>query len=168
MPINKSYDFSALLYRLCLMACYKIKATLKFKSRTFYTNSILFDWALRVRNPRSILGLSKSFRTEWITKYTLATINIRWEATQRVMAAKLTRLTHKIAIQLHLLAERRTIFSSRSRWLVRKLLDTPSYSASMPNPSVRKEFVMEMCWGSISLKNQILHVFVQLWHWAFL
>jgi hypothetical protein len=40
------------------------------------------------------------------------------------MAAKLTRLTHKIAIKLHLVAES----SSRSRRPVRKLLDTPSYS----------------------------------------
>jgi hypothetical protein len=31
-------------------------------------------------------------------KYTLTTINTRSEATQRVMAAKLTRLTHKIAV----------------------------------------------------------------------
>jgi hypothetical protein len=46
------------------------------------------------------------------------------------MAAKLTRLTHKIAIQLHLVAESYTICSSRSRWAVRKLLDTPSYCFS--------------------------------------
>jgi hypothetical protein len=39
------------------------------------------------------------------------------------MAAKLTRLTHKIAIKLHLVAESCTICSSRSRWPVRKLLD---------------------------------------------
>jgi hypothetical protein len=45
---------------------------------------------------------------------------------QRVMAAKLTRLTNKIAIQLHLVAESCTIFSSRSRQPVRKLLDTLS------------------------------------------
>jgi len=32
-----------------------------------------------------------------------------------VMAAKLTRLTHKVAIQLHLVAKSRTICSSRSR-----------------------------------------------------
>jgi hypothetical protein len=38
------------------------------------------------------------------------------------MAAKLTRLTHKIAIQLHLVAESCTIYSSRSRRPVRKLL----------------------------------------------
>jgi hypothetical protein len=44
------------------------------------------------------------------------------------MAAKLTRLVHKIAIQLHLMAESCTICSSRSRRPVRKLLDTPSSS----------------------------------------
>jgi hypothetical protein len=70
-------------------------------------------------------GVSKSCRTESITKWT--TINTRWEATQRVMAAKLTRLTHKIAIQLHLVAESSTICSSRSRQPVRNLLDTSSY-----------------------------------------
>jgi len=47
-----------------------------------------------------------------------------------VMAAKLTRLTHKIAIQLHLVAESYTICSSRSRWSVRKILDTNSYTSS--------------------------------------
>jgi hypothetical protein len=45
------------------------------------------------------------------------------------MAAKLTRLTHKIAIQLHLMAESCTTCSSRSRRPVRKLLDTPSHAA---------------------------------------
>jgi hypothetical protein len=43
------------------------------------------------------------------------------------MAVKLTRLTHKIAIQLHLVAESYTTCISRSRRPVRKLLDTPSY-----------------------------------------
>jgi hypothetical protein len=43
------------------------------------------------------------------------------------MAVELTRLTHIIAIQLHLLSESCTICGSRSRWPVRKLLDTPSY-----------------------------------------
>jgi len=38
-------------------------------------------------------SVSKSFRTESITKCTLTTINTRSEATQRFMAAKLTRLT---------------------------------------------------------------------------
>jgi hypothetical protein len=72
-------------------------------------------------------GVSKSFRTESVTKYTLTAINTRSEATQRVMAAKLTILTHKIVIQLHLVAENSAIYSSRSRRPVRKLLDTPSY-----------------------------------------
>jgi hypothetical protein len=72
-------------------------------------------------------GVSKSFRTESITKYMLTAINTRWEATRGVMAAKLTRLTHKIAIQLHPVAESCTICRSRSRRPVRKLLDTPSY-----------------------------------------
>jgi hypothetical protein len=44
------------------------------------------------------------------------------------MASKLTRLAHKIATQLHLVAESCTICSSRSRRPVRKLLDTPSYT----------------------------------------
>jgi hypothetical protein len=43
------------------------------------------------------------------------------------MAAKLTRLTPKIAIQLRLVAESCTICSSQSRRPVRKLLDTPWY-----------------------------------------
>jgi hypothetical protein len=43
------------------------------------------------------------------------------------MEANLTRLTHKIAIQLHLVVESCTICSSRSRLPVRKLLDAPSY-----------------------------------------
>jgi len=43
------------------------------------------------------------------------------------MAAKLTRLTHKIAIKLHLVPESCTICSSRYRRPVLKLLDTPSY-----------------------------------------
>jgi len=42
------------------------------------------------------------------------------------MAAKLTRLTHKITILLNLVAESCTIYSSRSRRSVRLLLDTPS------------------------------------------
>jgi hypothetical protein len=80
-------------------------------------------------------GVSKSFRTESITKYT--TINTRWEAIQRVVAAKLTRLTHKIAIQLHLVAESCTISTSRSRRPVRRLLDTSSFTY---------DFIMPCCY----------------------
>jgi len=43
------------------------------------------------------------------------------------MAIKLTRLTHKTALQLHLVSGRCTICSSRFRRPVRKLLDTLSY-----------------------------------------
>jgi hypothetical protein len=65
--------------------------------------------------------------SDWVDNE-ITTINTRWEAIQRVMAAKLTRLTHKIVIQLHLVAESCIICSSRSRRPVRKLLDTPSYT----------------------------------------
>jgi hypothetical protein len=50
------------------------------------------------------------------------------------MAVKLTRLTHKIATQLHLVAESYTICSSRSRVPVRKLSDTPSYLFNLYKP----------------------------------
>jgi len=68
-------------------------------------------------------GVPKGFWTELIMKST----NTGWEATQRVMVAKCTRLTHKIEIQLHLVAKSCTICSSCSRQPVWKLLDTPSY-----------------------------------------
>jgi len=44
------------------------------------------------------------------------------------MVAKLTRLTHKIAIQLYLVPESCTTSSSCSRQPAQKLLDTPLYS----------------------------------------
>jgi len=43
------------------------------------------------------------------------------------MALKLTRLTHKMAIPLHLVTESYTIYSSRARRPFRKLLVTSSY-----------------------------------------
>jgi len=46
------------------------------------------------------------------------------------MAAKLTRLTHDTATQLHLVAESSTFCSSRSRRAAWKLLDTPPYIPS--------------------------------------
>jgi hypothetical protein len=72
-------------------------------------------------------GVSKRLWTESITKYTLTTVNTRWQAIQTVTAAKITRLTQKMAIQLHLVTESSTICSSRARRPVRKLLDTPCY-----------------------------------------
>jgi hypothetical protein len=71
-------------------------------------------------------GISKSFRKESIKKYTLTFGITRSEATQRVMAAKLTRLTHKIVTQLLLVADSCTICSTRSRRQDRKLLVTLS------------------------------------------
>jgi len=69
---------------------------------------------------------------DWVdNETTAATINNCWEATQRVMAAKLTTLTHKIAIQLQLLAESCTICNSRCRRPVRKRLDAPSYTSKI-------------------------------------
>jgi hypothetical protein len=45
--------------------------------------------------------------------------------------AKLTRLTHKIAIQLHLVAQSCSICSFNSRRPVRKLVDAPSYKCGL-------------------------------------
>jgi hypothetical protein len=88
-----------------------------------------FLWCFLSRMPKCE-GVSKSFRTQTITKYTVYAYI--WYYSLRnnteVMAAKLTRLTHKIAIQLHVVAESCIICSSRSRRPVRKLLDTSSYS----------------------------------------
>jgi hypothetical protein len=75
-------------------------------------------------------GLSKSFRTESITKCKLTFGISRCCPFQRAMAAKFTRLAHKIAVQLQLVAESCNICSSRSRRLLRKLLDTHSYLLS--------------------------------------
>jgi hypothetical protein len=87
---------------------------------------------------RKIRGCIQKF-PDWLDNEIKKTIiiNTRWEATQRVMAAKLTRLTHKIAIQLHLMAESCTICSFRSRRPVRKLLHTPSYRRKAPKPHLQ-------------------------------
>jgi len=73
------------------------------------------------------------------------------------MAAKFTRLTHKIAIQLHLVAESCTICSTRCRRPVRKLLDTPSYSALVRNvwdyTSIPQYAFM--AWCSVKARGQI-------------
>jgi len=87
------------------------------------------SWNLRYPDGIALLRRCIQKFPDWVvTKYTLTAMNTRWEATQRVMAAKLTRLIHRIAIKLHLLAESCTICSSRSRLPVRKLLYTPSYN----------------------------------------
>jgi hypothetical protein len=102
--------------------------TIGFRTFVCYTFSIRIEseniflsyetLSIRVR------GCIQKF-PDWVDNET--TTNTRWEATRSVMATKLTTLTHKIAIQLHLVAESCTISSSRSKRPVRKLLDTPSY-----------------------------------------
>jgi hypothetical protein len=61
------------------------------------------------------------------------------------MVAKLTRLTHKITIQLHLVAESCTIYSSCPRQPVQKLLDTPLYE---PSPTCTQT-VFNVIWVEI-------------------
>jgi hypothetical protein len=88
---------------------------------------------------------------DWVyNKYTLTTINTCWEAIQRLMAAKLTRLTQWIAIQLQLVAESFTIFSSLFRRPVRKLLDTPPYTP------VSIEFVIKVLEISFHVSSSLI------------
>jgi hypothetical protein len=97
-------------------------------SRVQNIHCILFhEMYYTIKYTYTYKGVSKSFWTESIKKYMLTTINTQ-EAAQRVMVAKLTRLIHKMVIQLHFMADSCTICSSCSRWLVWKLLDTPSYA----------------------------------------
>jgi hypothetical protein len=58
--------------------------------------------------------------SDWVYNE-ITIINSRWEATQRVMAAKLTRLTHKIAIQLYPVADSCTNTIWRQRALHKTL-----------------------------------------------
>jgi hypothetical protein len=76
---------------------------------------------------RQYEGVSKSFRTEYKTKYMLTFDITCCCPLQRVMVAKLTKLSHKIVIQLHLVAKSCTICSFCSRWQVWKLVDTPPH-----------------------------------------
>jgi len=61
------------------------------------------------------------------------------------MGAKLTRLAHKTAIQLHLVAESCTICSTRSRRPVRKFLDTLSCS----NYQINCTSICNYKWGFV-------------------
>jgi len=92
---------------------------------TIWSTVQLQDETSRPSEPHRLYeGVSKSFRTEAITKW--ITINNSWEATQKVMTAKLTRLIHKKRIQLYPVAESCTVCSSRYRRPVWKFSDTPS------------------------------------------
>jgi hypothetical protein len=69
------------------------------------------------------------------------------------MAAKLTRLTHKIAIQVHLVAQSCTICSFRSWRPVRKLLDTHSYTTKLTEAVMwltRMQGSMKVVWFHFS------------------
>jgi hypothetical protein len=79
------------------------------------------------------------------------------------MAAKLTTLTHKIAIQLQLVAETCTICSSRSRRPVRERLDTPSSLSCLV-----KDYAMKTkttYWGSGCVTPCIFNLGTR-WRWA--
>jgi hypothetical protein len=64
------------------------------------------------------------------------------------MAAKLSRLTHKIAIQLDLVAEIWTICSSGSRWPGQKLWGTPSDVLSV---GILSFFFVDVHWQELLL-----------------
>jgi hypothetical protein len=74
------------------------------------------------------------------------------------MTAKLTRLTHEVAIQMHLVAEICTICSSPSGRPVRKLLDTPSYMLAYVLYGAGHYL---KSWLSLSLSKNIL---LSLWN----
>jgi hypothetical protein len=65
------------------------------------------------------------------------------------MEAKLTRLTHEIAIQLHVMAESCTICSSRFRRPVRELLVIPSCVTILQHSSrtIRAGCLSGVGWG---------------------
>jgi hypothetical protein len=132
--LNLKLSLVSVFLKTALMSLYA-------KLVKFLTNEPTLSFNLLF--PKQVLeeyeGVSKSFRTESITKYMLTFGITRWEATQGVMAAKLTGLTHRITIQLYLVAESCTIRSSRSRRPIRKLLDIPSYT-NMGNECFRSPF----------------------------
>jgi hypothetical protein len=74
---------------------------------------------------------------------------------------KLTRLTHKIAIQLHLVAESCTTWSSRSRWPVRKHLEPLLYVCTL-----RKNLYIKMYFSSLFKITHIRLFHLFMW-WLF-
>jgi hypothetical protein len=90
------------------------------------------------------------------------------------MEAKLTRLSHKIAIQLHLMVETCRICSSRRRRSVRKLLDTHSYFIKCDtgiktlfaaiSPSLRSVllFLLRCCCFDIEISAQKIYLIVYI------
>jgi hypothetical protein len=84
------------------------------------------------------------------------------------MATKLTRMTHKTATQLHLVAQSCIICSSRSRRPVRKLLGTSSYF-SLPHAWRKRiiKFVIGTCTKVVQCKflypSGIIKHWCQIW-----
>jgi hypothetical protein len=100
-------------------------------------------------------GVYKSFRTESKRNICLPLV-LLVEKQHRVTATKLTRLFHKIAIQLHLVAESCTICNSRSRRPVRKLLDTPSYHDYFESQSLKAKMKNCTRWDRM---QEVLEIF---------
>jgi len=82
------------------------------------------------------------------------TENTSSEATQRVIAVKHTRLTHKIVIQLHLVAESCTICSCRSMWPVQKLLVKPSYFLRVDHAVYHSGNMFDLYFGSVLIDTE--------------
>jgi hypothetical protein len=90
-------------------------------------------------NPKRIRQTIPRFHSVCVVKGVVSTIlafsSFSWTRPSarfcRVMAAKLNLLIHKMAIQLHLVAESSSICSCRSRRPVVKLLGTTSYLCLM-------------------------------------
>jgi hypothetical protein len=98
-----SHPWDVFIFSVGCWEIYRIMST--------YPN-ILLGWGwlnevsitLTLNGHDDIQGCTQEF-PDWVDNETTAAANTGWEATQRIMAAKLTRLIHKIAIQLHLVAE---------------------------------------------------------------
>jgi hypothetical protein len=127
--MSPGYNF----YPLCIFLLNKRRPTVKgiCETHAHYVNCyfVLASMYVPNKSPQE-LGYCQYNTRVYPKVFGLSHIetNTRWGAAQTVIAAKLTRLTHKIAIQLHLVAESCTICNSRSRTPVRKFLDTLSYA----------------------------------------
>jgi hypothetical protein len=78
------------------------------------------------------------------------------------MAEKFNRPNHKIAIQLHIVAENCTSCSSFSRRPVRKLMDTPSYMAGSLSHSLSSALYHRLAYVRSLIAVFIINV-IRLW-----
>jgi hypothetical protein len=75
------------------------------------------------------------------------------------MVARLTRLTQKIAILLHLVAENCTTCCSGSQWWVQELSDMPSYSTSLPSAaSLSQKLVLKYTEEEVTLCITVMYI----------